>query len=127
MRPLRRRPSVKQIATTRIQQLITASAIDATTLAALSGRVDRAGTADRQGSGRDRADAQHHLGRRRSTRLLALASPPVKADLAVVTPYANALLAANAAIPATDLARPEVRARADRPLRRACRRRCWRS
>src|SRR5487761_2346149 len=38
------------------------------------------------------------------TKLLALASPAVKSDLAVVTPYANALLAANKAIPAADLA-----------------------
>ncbi len=93
---------VKQIATNRLQELTTASAIDAKTLAALSGGslapelLNTAETEIAQKLSISKAEA--------TTRLLALASPAVKADLAVVTPYATALLAANAAIPTSQLA-----------------------
>ena len=94
--------NVKSIATKRIDELITASAIDATTLAALSGGSTAPDLiAKAQG---EIAAARNITSAAALTRLLALASAPVKADLAVVTPYANALLAANKAIPAADLA-----------------------
>jgi hypothetical protein len=93
---------VKQIATTRSDELITASAIDAKTLAALSGgSTAPALIATAQG---EIAKARNISSSAALTKLLALASPAVKADLAVVTPFANTLLAANAAIPAADLA-----------------------
>jgi MFS family permease len=94
--------NVKSIATNRIDELITASAIDSTTLAALSGGSTAPDLiAKAQG---EIAAARHISSSAALTKLLALASAPVKADLAVVTPYANALLAANKAIPAADLA-----------------------
>ena len=93
---------VKQIATSRIDELITASAIDPTTLAALSGGSTAANLiAKAQG---EIAAARHITSAAALTKLLALASPAVKSDLAVVTPFANALVGAKAAIPAADLA-----------------------
>jgi MFS family permease len=93
---------VESIAKNRIDQLITASAIDATTLAALSGGSTAPDLIAKAQS--EIAAARHISSADALTKLLALASAPVKADLAVVTPYANALLAANKAIPASDLA-----------------------
>ncbi len=93
---------VKQIATARIDQLITASAIDSKTLAALSaGSTAPALIATAQG---EIAKSLNISQAAALTKLLALASPAVKSDLAVVTPYANALVGAKAAIPAADLA-----------------------
>jgi MFS transporter, ACS family, D-galactonate transporter len=93
---------VKSIATARIDQLITASAIDAKTLAALSGGSLAPALLSTAES--EIAKALNISQAAATTRLLALASPAVKADLAVVTPFANALLGAKAAIPAADLA-----------------------
>jgi MFS family permease len=93
---------VESIAKNRIDQLITASAIDATTLAALSGGSTAPDLIAKAQS--EIAAARHISSADALTKLLALASAPVKADLGVVTPYANALLAANKAIPAADLA-----------------------
>jgi hypothetical protein len=93
---------VQQIATDRIQQLTTASAIDPTTLAALSGgSTAPALIAKAQG---EIAKALNISSSAALTRLLGLASPAVKSDLGIITPYANALQSANAAIPAADLA-----------------------
>jgi hypothetical protein len=93
---------VTAIASKRFTSLETASAIDPTTLAALSaGSTNPALIAKAQG------EIAKGLGvppAAALTRLLALAAPAVKADLTVITPYATSLQAATKNIPPDQLA-----------------------
>ena len=92
---------VKAAAARRPEQLATASAIDPTTLAALSGgSTDAALIAKAQGeiASKFKISSAAAL-----TRLLGLTPPAVKQDLTLINPYATALVSANAAIPAQDL------------------------
>jgi MFS family permease len=94
--------AVQAAANRRPDQLATASAIDAATLDALS-----KGSTDPALIARAQSEIASHFkisSTEALTRLLALSSPPVKADLQLVNPYATALTKANAAIPAADLA-----------------------
>jgi len=93
---------VQAAASKRINELVTASAIDPTTLAALSGgSTDAALIAKAQG---EIASALKIPSSAALSKLLALADPATKADLTLVTPYATALKDASAAVPAADLA-----------------------
>src|SRR6185437_347047 len=94
--------SVTAAASRSINDLATASAIDTTTLNALSGgSTDPALIAKAQS---EIAKAFNISNAAALTKLLALAVPSTKADLTLVTPYANQLVAATKNIPADDLA-----------------------
>ncbi len=93
--------AVKLAATKRFAELQTASAIDPTTLAALSaGSTAAPLVAKAQGE----IAAKFNISQSAAlTKLLALAAPATKKDLALVTPYATALQSATT-IPKADLA-----------------------
>jgi MFS family permease len=94
--------SVRAAATRSINQLATASAIDPTTLNALSaGSTSPVLIAKATG---EISKAFNISNAAALTKLLALAVPSTKADLTLVTPYANQLVAATKNIPADDLA-----------------------
>ncbi len=86
----------------RPNEIATANAIDPATIATLNADATNAAAISKaQG---EIAKAFNIAPSAAITRLLALASPATKADLALIIPNADALKAANAAIPAKDLA-----------------------
>jgi hypothetical protein len=93
---------VQAAASKRINELTTASAVDPTTLDALSaGSTDPALISKAQN---EIASALNISQAAALTKLLALADPATKADLTLVNPYATQLVNANKQIPADDLA-----------------------
>ncbi len=86
----------------RPNEIATANAIDAATLATLNADATNAAAISKaQG---EIAAAFKITPAAAFTRLLALAAPATKADLATIIPFADTLKAANAAVPAADLA-----------------------
>jgi MFS transporter, ACS family, D-galactonate transporter len=86
----------------RPDQIATANAIDPATLAALSAGSTAPAVIARAQT--EIAAAFKITPAAALTRLLALAPPATKADLTLITPYADALKAANASVPPADLA-----------------------